>query len=371
LEHLLDAINYLIRHRDSGTGLVRALYGDWNDAIDGLGVSSDGSSDFGSGVSIMVSLQLYQNCSEMLEILVRYRPGSFLEQRAQLQQVQAALREALLQHAVETRSGERRIVHGWGDHRAFTVGGFQDADGLSRDGLTSNAFWVLAGMLDAEPSLRSDILQAFRRLDSKYGLRTFAPGFGPTAEAIGRINRLPIGTAENGATYVHATTFAIAALFRMGEPEFAWEQLRKILPFGAHLVDPSHSPFVMPNSYAENLELNLDGQSMNDWQTGSSNVLLKLLIRYVCGLDVRLNHLQIAPARWSPFTSLHCAGRVHGHQIDITVQRGDVAERKIRHNGKHVEPLHFDQTSQISYAKIPLEAISQTEAHSFVVTDPY
>ena len=206
-------------------------------------------------------------------------------------------------------------MHGWGDQRSYFVGSFHDSDGLARDSLTSNAFWVLSNMLAEDPSLKKDILAAFERLDSPYGLKTFEPGFASHAPGVGRITKLPRGTAENGATYVHATTFAIAALFRMGEPKMAWQQIEKILPFSPHHQQPSHSPFVMPNSYVDAPQLNLTGQSMNDWQTGCSNVLLKLLLRYAFGFQPQLNHLCVAPAQWHPFDSLELTALAHGRRI--------------------------------------------------------
>ena len=51
------------------TGCIRALYGDWNDALDGLGVSTVSGVEYGTGVSVMATLQVYQNLGEMLEIL--------------------------------------------------------------------------------------------------------------------------------------------------------------------------------------------------------------------------------------------------------------------------------------------------------------
>lgn len=44
------------------------IHGDWNDAVSGLGESSDGE-EFGSGVSVMATLQLYKALKDMSEIL--------------------------------------------------------------------------------------------------------------------------------------------------------------------------------------------------------------------------------------------------------------------------------------------------------------
>ena len=147
---------------------------------------------------------------------------------------------------------------------SYLVGSFDDPDHYSRHGLTSNAFWVLSGMYDTDVSIKDTILNAFQALDSKYGYKTFHPHFPSDIKGVGRIPKLPAGTAENGASYIHATAFAAMALYRMGFPKEAWEQIVKILPFTHEKL--SHSPFIMPNSYVFNEDLMIDGESMADWE---------------------------------------------------------------------------------------------------------
>lgn len=77
------------------------------------------------------------------------------------------------------------------------------------------------------------------------------------AKGVGRIPKLPAGTAENGAPYIHASVFGVMALFRMGSPEAAWQELIKSLPMTHDTI--SVSPYVMPNSYGYNPEKNVDG----------------------------------------------------------------------------------------------------------------
>ncbi len=371
LEHLLRIMDYLEQKRDEQTGLVLALYGDWNDALDGLGIAEDPGRTFGSGVSIMTSLQLYQCCWEMIELLTAHGRGRYEQHLARYRNLQATLRKSLLEHAVVRHEGARRILHGWGDRRSYLVGSFCDSDGLPRDGLTSNAFWVLSGMIEDDPSLKEDILSALARLDSKYGYRTFSPGFAPDAPGVGRIGKLPQGTAENGAVYVHATTFAIAALFRLGEAEEAWRQLAKVLPFSAHHQNLTHSPFVMPNSYVENAQLDLDGQSMNDWQTGCSNVLLKLLVREAFGFNPRLERLRIAPALWQPFDSFELQATAQGRRLRITYSKDRaVQSRSVTINSG--EPLTLEEVaiSGVAAAEIPYDWLSTEVDNEVRVVDP-
>ncbi|MBN1270581.1 MAG: hypothetical protein JXB04_13405 [Kiritimatiellae bacterium] len=336
LEHLVRIMDYLLANRDlEHTGCVRALYGDWNDALDGLGLSSNPAHKYGSGVSVMASLQVYRNAFEMAELLRAADARLHEATAARYSTAAGELAAALERFAViENERGEKRLLHGWGDQRKYLVGSFSDPDGQARDGLTSNAFWVLSGMYANDMSRREMILSAFRRLDSKYGFKTFDPSFPENTPGVGRIPKLPAGTAENGASYIHATAFAIMALFEMGCAREAWEQLIKILPFTPVHETLSHSPFVMPNSYGFNAEKMIDGQSMNDWQTGSSNVVLKTLVRHVFGFEPALGGVWIQPAAWSPFESFEFAVRVRGCDVHVRWKHAGLETRTFEVNGE-------------------------------------
>lgn len=337
LDHLLRIMAFLLSNRAADTGCIRALYGDWNDALDGLGISSDPAEPYGSGVSVMASLQVYANLAEMAEILRATGDDRHNPVIRRYQEARAELGRNLRRHAVVSGAdGKRRIVHGWGDRRGYLVGSFRDPDGCARDGLTSNAFWVLSGLDAEDRSLQPDILRALERLDSKYGYKTFEPFFEPDTPGVGRIGKLPPGTAENGAVYVHATVFAIMALFRMGRAREGWEQLVKILPFTDLHGNLSHSPFVMPNAYGFNPGKFIDGENMNDWQTGSSNVLLKLLIRYVFGFEPAPDGFWVQPAAWSPFGGFDFHIRFRGREVRLRYSDSGSGRRAFRVNGREM-----------------------------------
>ena len=340
LDHLVRIAEYLRRNLDEETGCLHALYGDWNDALDGLGKTDDEGKEYGSGVSVMATLQYCRNLAELAEILTKKGRA---DKAAEYLAVREGVKQGLLKYAVVKNDvGERKILHGWGDKRSYFVGSFRDNDGENRDGLTADAFWVISGALDWDPSLKNDILSAYKRLDSKYGLKTFNPYFARTNDKVGRITRLPKGTAENGAVYIHATLFGIRSLFLMGEDKSAFGQIYKILPPAHEFI--TTTPFVMPNSYIENAEKGFDGESMSDWFTGSGCVLLKTLYFDVFGLKADLNGLTISPARDMPFNKLAVSLKVKGAKLNLTLKKGD--ERKITVNGKTIsgETLRFDNS---------------------------
>lgn len=331
LEHLVRISRFLISNIDEKTNCLHALYGDWNDALDGMGVSSDGSKEFGTGVSVMATLQLYHNMTEMGEILAETDKKEALPTA----EVKKRLERGLTEYALVRESAGRRILHGWGDERSYLVGSSRDPDGKDRVGLTSYAFWVISGMYARDKSVREDILRAYQRLDSKYGLRTFDQFFAPGTPGVGRIGNLPPGTAENSATYVHATLFGVWSLFMMGEDKAAWEQLIKALPVThAHL---SATQFVMSNSYSLNPEFSMDGESMSDWYTGAANVLIKTLVRCVFGVDATLEGVYIRPAAYMPFASAKIRIAVRGCSVRVEYVKKGNGKRVFRVGGKFRE----------------------------------
>ncbi len=352
LQHLLDVMGFLLSNVDEDTGCLKALYGDWNDALDGLGKTSKAGQAYGNGVSVMATLQLYKNCAEMTEILTRV--GGYEKELARYAAAREGLKAGLTEHAVVEKDGLRKILHGWGEDKSFFVGSFCDNDGQNRNGLTSNAFWILSEMYKNDRTILNDIQFAYSELDSSYGLKTFEPYFALENTKVGRISHLPKGTAENGATYIHATLFAIYSFFAVGQTRRAWEQLYKILPITHKFI--STSPFVMPNSYIYNEEKGFDGQSMSDWFTGSGCVLMKVLVRGIFGVEPTLDGVKICPASYIPFKKAQLDIIVKGAKLKIEVN-ADATEFYV--NGKKAESA-TDEDKKAKYIFLSNEQLKES-----------
>ena len=134
------------------------------------------------------------------------------------------------------------------------------------------------------------------------------------------------------------------ALFMMGEAKEAWEQLMKILPFTHEKV--SCSPYVMPNSYGDNVELHIDGESMQDWQTGSSNVVFKIILRFVFGFQPEYEGFFIQPANWIPFKSFQVDMIYQGKPLHISYENKGGGKRSFLVNGKPGTTM-FDENMNI------------------------
>ena len=306
LEHLERIIGFLINNIDKDTGCLKTLYGDWNDAVDGLGTSKT-NERFGNGVSIMATFHLYKNLNEIIDILRHEgKDTAYYE----------SIREELIKSIKKYAIKDDHILHGWGENQSFYVGSRHDIDGKDRYSATSAAFYVISGYYDLDPSYKDLVIKAYRVLDSKYGVRTFNEPFYPeSGSEVGRIVNLPPGTAENAATYIHGAMFLTYALMMMGEGNEAYRQLLKLIPITHSFI--STSPFVMPNSYGYNPDLGIDGQSMNDWYTGSSNTLLKVIVDSVLGINPSYNDELILKPNKIPVKEINAKISVKGKRINI------------------------------------------------------
>lgn len=350
--HLIKIVDFLVSNIDERTGCLKILYGDWNDAVCGLGRKEEGDG-FGTGVSIMASLQLYKTLKEMTEILSAV--GGYTEKCEIYTKIRENLAEALEKHSFEYEEDRVHIIHGWGDKGLYKVGSLKDTDGKKRYSLNPYSFWCISEMIKRKPELKSSILKAMDALDSKYGLKTFEPYFPKDMKGVGRIITLTPGTAENACAYIHATTFAIMALFIIGEPERAWEQIYKIIPITHKSVNKT--PFVMPNSYCENPEFTIDGESLGDWYTGSGAVVTRCIFEYGMGITADLEGIKISTPWYMPSDKVKVNFEAKNKKITFTYENTHTGKRKYFINGVLMETKK-DTISQNEYLLIPNDEMS-------------
>ncbi len=351
LVHLLKITDYLVSCIDyeDGTNCLRILFGDWNDSLDGLGHTKDEGKRFGTGVSVMASLHFYQNLFEITEILKRV--GGYDDKISEYLKVREALKDGLVKYAIDVNeNGDKRIIHGWGDHMSYKIGSFKDSDGESRVSFASNSFWVSSGLIYESPELKECIISSIHALESKYGLLTLTPAFRPDSPGVGRLAAMTPGTAENACVYIHGTLFSILALFGLGQSDYAWKHFLKILPIANQQM--TKTPFVMSNSYLDNPERGLCGQSVIDWYTGSGTVVLKNVIRSILGLNPDLDGLVIKTAKTLPCKYINADVLLKGKKIKFEYKNENKGNRKIYMDGKEIETI-YDIIRETETAVIP------------------
>ena len=356
LEHLLRIMDFLAGNldREYGTNCLRALYGDWNDALDGLGKTKDSGKKYGSGVTVMATLQFYQNLQEMTKILTKI--GKYTEKISEYAAYSHGIEEGLKKYGIDVNdAGQRRIIHGWGDKISYKLGSWKDVDGKSRRSITSNAFWAITGMTQKDPSMKAVIMDTLDAMDSKYGLKTFDVPFPYALPEAGRISYITPGTYENSCAYVHASMFGIMALFCLGESEKAWMQMEKSMVITHD--NCTMTTFAMPNSYCENPDYEIDGGSMGDWYTGSGAVLVKEMIKYGFGIAPTLDGLTIQTPAVMPCKAAKIEISVKGRPLTLSYRNEERGTRTFTINKETAEGV-FDSLMQTQKLFIPTKKLT-------------
>lgn len=350
-DHLIRICDFLCSNIDETTGCLHALWGDWNDALEGLGHTRREGLTFGDGCTVMASLQFYDNLRQMAEILDGDRYADKLEKYAK---VREGIRSGLLRYAVAENNGKKRVIHGWGDERSYLVGSFEDYDDSSRISLTPNAFWALSGMHEVAPELRETVVDTLLSLDSPYGLLTFDKPFPRGGWQVGRISTITPGTYENSCAYVHASMFGSMALFASGASKEAWEQFEKSIVITHD--NATLTTFVMPNSYCRAPEFDIDGDSMGDWYTGSGTVVIKELVRYGFGIQPGLQALRLCTPAVMPTSSASIEFKLRGRALTLRYKNNGEGQRRYLLNGRPLastlDPIMQTEVAVLDYADL-------------------
>ena len=334
LEHLLTTMHFLISNIDEETNCIRALFGDWNDALDALGKTNDETKEFGNGVSVMATLQLYLSLNQMSDILGSI--GGYERTVDEYRRLREKVAEGVLKYALlRDENGSVKMAHGWGEDKSFYVGSYKDHDGQSRISLTANAFCAISELIERIPECKEDIVKNILSLETRFGLLTFDKPFTPDYPQVGRISTITPGTYENACTYVHAGTFGTMALFMMGYSKDAWRILEKAMVVSHDKV--TMTTFVMPNSYCIDGDYDFDGESMGDWHTGSGAVLMKNIIKCGFGIEPMMNDLKVIPANYIPADNAEITLPIGNNDITVKYENSNSGERKFYLDGKELE----------------------------------
>ena len=212
---------------------------------------------------------------------------------------------------------------------------------------------------------KTTIINSLRKLDSKYGFKTFDIPFDNSFEGMAGISSCVPGTLENAAAYIHSSFFALWGLFKIGESDLAWEQFKKLLPITHKFI--SHSPFVMSNSYMENEFFSINGDSVNDWMTGSATVLLKILMFSICGYQPQLDGILISPAENIPFEDFTFTLETPNYNIKINYNKVGKSRRTFLVNGEEYN-LKSDN-NKFENIFIPYDSIDNGVTLEIIVSD--
>ncbi len=210
-EHALRAVRSLAR-ATGYHGLCRIGYGDWNDALSGIGGEE--------GVSVWLSCACVHAAQRMEELATRLnRAGDAADMRETSQTMTGRINE----HAWD---GEWYIYAINGRRRP--IGSRQCAQG--RIHLNVNTWALFTGVARAAGRERQ-VWQAIARLATPVGHMLLAPPYTSRSRSdVGRIADQKPGMFENGSIYLHGEAFYLYALIVDRQGEACYRALMQTLP---------------------------------------------------------------------------------------------------------------------------------------------
>lgn len=307
-EHMNRGLNYLFNDRNA-RGLVRIRFADWNDGLDGPGKD-------GEGDSTMVTMSLVGALRELKEIAIaaKLSPNFDVDDRI-----------ATLCAALEAKT--------WtGD---YYIRGYRD-DGRSY-GSPSEKYgtmylnpqtWSILCNVAPKDRWNNLIKATTKHLSHPYGFRLFHPSYPKYDPTIGRCSGELPGVFENGAVYNHSFSFFLHAMWKAGQYEQTWEQLKKMLPDSeANPSDRSSAePYVLTNCIFTEEAQHRDGTCRSGWWTGTAGWVLRLVHNGLTGLSPEFDGLYVHPERVVASVGMRRYSRLfRGTRYEVEYRKGSQA----------------------------------------------
>jgi cellobiose phosphorylase len=304
-------------------GLPLIHYGDWNDALDGLGGEGRGESVF-LGQFLAFALSNAASLARLAghEDLARTWTGH---------------RDDLIEILNRECWDRDRFV------RAFHDDGTVIGCCGNREGqlYLNPQVWAVLAEASSPERLRICMDTVARELETPYGIRCLAPPYSRPDPHVGLISRFPPGIKENGAVFSHAMAFCLVAELMLGRADRAWNILEKANPIVRATRYPDYcvEPYVY-SQFVAGPETNLRGQGFHHWLTGTCSWMQYAVINWLLGARAEVDGLILDPCIPAWWRRFELTRPYRGSTLHITVENprgrnGGVSNIQV--NGRTIE----------------------------------
>ena len=302
--HIERAMTWLIESRDR-RGLSYIEQGDWCDPMNMVGYKGKGVSSWLT-VATAYSLQVWASILE--HIGESGKANQYLQTAAQLNQ-------ALNKYCWDGQWYARGITD---DNNLFGIS--SDVEGKIY--LNPQSWALLSGAADG-PQTDSMLKAIKQHLETPDGVMMLAPAYTSMRADIGRLTQKFPGVAENGSIYNHASTFYAYALYQIGQPDQAFEVLRKMIPDATNAHRRRQLPVFIPNYYRGAYFQMQDsaGRSSQLFNTGTVAWYFRCVVEKLCGLKGDRGKLLIQPQLPSHWKRLKVERDFQGARFSLNIER--------------------------------------------------
>lgn len=269
LVHMQKAIDSALNYGEHGLLLIGG--GDWNDALNDIGM-------LGRGESVWLTMFA-------VDVITKFCVYIDEESAKKYKAVANRLKKALDKAFFDGRYA-----------RAFTDLGEWLGTDFSKSGKTDllcQSWAVIAGIGNAEKR-ESAMNKARELVDDDYGIiKLFSPPFGCDSY-YGYISAYPQGVRENGGQYTHAAVWYLLAVAKSGDKELANKLLGYLNPVKRcrdKWLDKAYK--AEPYALAGDVYSNTDnkGRAGWSWYTGSAAWLYKVILENMLAVKIEENTL--------------------------------------------------------------------------------
>lgn len=300
LEHLKRGLEFT-RHDTGQHGLPLLGFADWNDTV-----------NLPTGAESLFTANLYGKALREMIILFEH-----LDDDSAAREHRVAYDE--MKARVESVAWDGEWYIRYFDAEGNPLGSSKNTHGQIY--LNAQSWAVISGFASSERG-RQAMDSAYKRLNTKYGIKLSAPGFNGYDAKYGGVTTYPPGAKENGGIFLHPNPWAIIAETILGNGERAYEYCAQINPVAKN--DRIEVYECEPYVYAQNIlgdEHPQFGLARNSWLTGTASWCYQAATQWILGIRPTYTGLQIAPIIPSDWLGFKATRVFRGVTYHISVER--------------------------------------------------
>jgi cellobiose phosphorylase len=298
LDHIRRALTFT-RNNTGKHGLPLLGFADWNDTI-----------NLAKGAESLFSAHLYGLAlKEFIALL------DFLGQQEEADEWRAAHSEMKARVEEHAWDGDWYVMYF--DHDGTPVGSHTNQYGQIH--LNGQSWAVLAGFASPERA-RQAMDSAYKRLNTKYGIKLSTPGYDGYDPRYGGVTTYPPGAKENGGIFLHPNPWAMIAESLLGNGNRAYEYYSQINPAAKNeMIDLYESePYVYPQNILGD-EHPQFGLARNSWLSGTASWMYQTGTQWILGIRADYEGLRIDPCIPSKWDGFRATRNYRGVAYHITV----------------------------------------------------
>jgi cellobiose phosphorylase len=195
--------------------------------------------------------------------------------------------------------------------------------------LNAQSWAVISGFAPYDRALQA-MDSAFRKLNTRHGIKLSAPGFNVYDAKYGGITTYPPGAKENGGIFLHPNPWAMIAETLLGNGDRACEYYSQINPVAKN--DSIEIYECEPYVYAQNIlgdEHPQFGLGRNSWLSGTASWCYQAGTQWILGIRPEYAGLRIDPCIPKSWPGFSVNRQFRGKNYQITLHNPDAVSKGV------------------------------------------